>query len=376
MKNSPKNIQDLKKCIASTVRSQSYWGENVPISWTKLASVLKKIQRDSKIYALLDVLEAFRSINDLNNENEEELVNALTFFHETGEVLFHSKTENIILDVQWFVDAFKLIILDEEHVDMKYPEFEELIEYGLLSNELLDKLWTNGNFYQHKESLIYHMKQLDMLAELSKEIWYVPCMNKQTYVRTILKNCNVSSTLCFLFEFLPFVIFHRLVVACINRFEMKPWISEGKECIFHTVTILSCKDQTHRLLIGICDNKERTHREFPYSIEIQINITKPREIETELTLSLKRRICEILSSLTKAFRSCESAYTVGYRCKVEPFGGESEGQIISEEEMSESEFDCSKCSVVHLVNVGYIRNFWEVIIVEIPKNKIGKVSYK
>lgn len=32
MKNSPKNIQDLKKCIASTVRSQSYWGEDVPIS--------------------------------------------------------------------------------------------------------------------------------------------------------------------------------------------------------------------------------------------------------------------------------------------------------------------------------------------------------
>ena len=344
------------------MRSQSHWGEDVPISWTILASVLKKLQKDSKIYNILDLLRAFQSINDLSMENEEALVNALTFFHETGNVLFQSKTENIILDVQWFVDAFKLIILDEEHGDMKNPEFEELFKFGLLSNAYLDELWTKNNFFQHKESLVYHMKQLDMLAELSKEKWYVPCMNKQTYCWKIIENCNVSSTLCFLFKFLPFVIFHRLVVACINRLEMKPWIREGRECIFHTVTILSCKDQTHRLLIGICENKELTHKNCPYSIEIQINVINSREIDTELTSSLQIRIFGILSDLTQACSSCEDSFTVGYRCSLKPFKKKPEDHIITQEEMDRktSDLECSKCVNVHLVNLESILKFWEV----------------
>ncbi|XP_078326477.1 uncharacterized protein LOC111124123 isoform X3 [Crassostrea virginica] len=359
MKHSNKNIEDIKKCVASTVKSQSHWGEDVPISWTKLASVLKKLQKDNKIYLYLDLLRFVQNSIELAMENEEELVNALTFFHETGEILFQSETGNIILDLQWFVDAFKCIILDETHVDMKYPEFEELNENGFLSKKILDELWNNDNFYHHKKVLVNHMKKLDMLAELSEEMWYVPCMNKQTYYWTILENCNVSSRLCFLFEFLPFVIYHRLVVACINKLEMKPWISEGRKCIFHTVAILSCKDPYHRVLIGICDNNEPTHKESPYSIEIQINVTEPREIDTKLTSEVQGRICEILSNLTQAFTSRESSFSVGYRCRLKPFGANPDGQIIKEAELSESEFDCSKCRKVHLVDVRSIRKFWE-----------------
>ena len=363
-KESNKNVDNFKRCLASTVKTQSHWGEEVPISWTKLESVFKHLQKGCKVFPFSILLRIVLRTNDLGINNAEDLLNALTFFNETGVILFQSEIKHvIILDIQWFVDAFKCIILDEKHVKDKtfLDNFDELHEYGLLSNNLLEKLWKNDNFYQYKKSLVNHMKQLDMLAELSEEMWYVPCMNKQKFNSTILDNCNASSRLCFLFEFLPFVIYHRLVVACINNMGMKPWKSTGRMCIFHTVTILTYKDDTHRVLVAICDNKERTHRDFPYSLEIQINVTKPREIDTRTTSKIQELICQNITVLTQGFFSCKRHSHVGYRCKLVPFGRNLESHIIKEEEMTKQDYECSKCSKVHIVNVDSIRRFWKVI---------------
>ncbi|XP_078321960.1 uncharacterized protein LOC111112093 isoform X3 [Crassostrea virginica] len=362
-KQSDKNVEAFKECLADTVKSQSHWGERVPISLTKLEAVLKKLKERNKVVSFSNLL---RLVLDLKINKEEDLLNALIFFNDTGVILFRSEIKDIIiLDVQWLVDAFKRIIFDEEHMEAMemraFAEFQVLNDNGLLSSKVLNVLWQNSDFYQHKHSLVNHMKQLDMLAELSKELWYVPCMNKQKYSSEILNNCNVSSRFCFLFEYLPFIIYHRLVVACINdpNMGMKPWKRSERMCIFHTVTILTYKDDTHRVLIAICDNKELPHREFPYSIEIQINVTKPREIDTRLTSKLKKEISDKLTVLTRGISSSEFYPHVGYRCKLETFGKNVESHIITEEEMSGSEYDCPKCSQPHIVDVGSIRRFWE-----------------
>ena len=366
-KQSDKNVEAFKECLADTVKSQSHWGERVPISWTKLEAVLKKLKESNYVVSFSNLL---RLVLDLKINKEEDLLNALIFFNDTGVILFRSEIKDIIiLDVQWLVDAFKRIIFDEKHMeameDMSdFEEFQDLKEHGLLSSKVLNVLWQNSDFYKHKHSLVNHMKQLDMLAELSKELWYVPCMNKQKYSWEILNNCNVSSRFCFLFEFLPFIIYNLLVVACINdpNMGMKPWKRSERMCIFHTVTILTCEDNTHRVLIAICDNKERTHKDFPYSIEIQINVTKPREIDTRLTSKLKKEISDKLTVLTGGISSSEFYPHFGYRCKLETFGKNVESHIIKEEEMSKPKYDCSKCIENHIVDVGSIRRFWEVIV--------------
>lgn len=92
--------------------------------------------------------------------------------------------------------------MDETHKTIKdqnnFKDFDELHNHGILSKKLLVELWRTSNFYEHKRSLIYHMKELDMLVELSEEMWYVPCMNKQQYSCEMLENCNISSTLLFI----------------------------------------------------------------------------------------------------------------------------------------------------------------------------------
>ena len=366
-KLSDKNVKAFKECLAATVKSQSHWGESVPISWTKLEAVLKKLKESNNVISFSNLLKYFSETNDLEMNKQEDLLNALMFFNDTGVILFRSEIKDIIiLDVQWFVDAFKRIIFDEKHMEaMKdmsdFAEFQELNEHGLLTSTVLNVLWRNSDFYQHKESLVNHMKHLDMLAELSKELWYVPCMNKQKFDSTILDNCNVSSRLCFLFEFLPFVIYHRLVVACINKMEMKPRLNTKSKCFFHKETILNYNDDTHRVLIALCDNKESLHRNFPYSIEIQINVTKPREIDTRITSIIKKLICQNLTVLTQGISSCEVFSQIGYRCRLEPFGKDIESHIIKDDEMLNSEYDCPKCTQSHIVDVHSIRRFWEVI---------------
>ena len=361
-KLSNKNVEDFKKCLVSTVNLQSHWGEKVPISWTKLESVLRKLKEISKVFPFSALLINILKTNDLRINNEEDLLNALMFFNDTGVILFRAEIKDIIiLDVQWLVDAFKRIIFDEEHIeaieDMSdFAEFQELNEHGLLSSKVLNVLWRKSNFYTHRDILLDHMKQLDMVAELSEEMWYVPCMNKQKFDSTILDNCNVSSRLCFLFEFLPFVIYHRLVVACINKMKMKHWLNTKSKCFFHKETILNYNDDTHRVLIAICDNKESLHRDFPYSIEIQINVTKPREIDIRITSIIKELICQNLTVLTQGISSSQ----IGYRCRLEPFGKDIESHIIKDEEMLASEYDCPKCNQSHIVDVHSIRRFWEV----------------
>ncbi|XP_078321794.1 uncharacterized protein LOC111112647 [Crassostrea virginica] len=364
-KLSDKNVEAFKECLATTVKSQRHWGERVPISWTKLESVLRKFKERNNVLSFSNLLRNVLETNDLKINNAEDLINALIFFNDTGVILFRSEIKDIIiLDVQWLVDAFKRIIFDEEHMEAMegmsdFAEFQELTEHGLLTSNALNVLWQNSDFYQHKESLVNHMKHLDMLAELSEELWYVPCMNKQKFDSTILDNCNVSSRLCFLFEFLPFVIYHRLVVACINNMGMKPRLNTKSKCIFHTVTILGYKDDTHRVLIALCDNKESLHREFPFSIEIQINVTKPREIDTRITSIIKELVCQNLNVLTQGHSSCEIYSQIGYRCRLEQFGKDIESHIIKDEEMRASEYDCPKCNQSHIVDVQSIRRFWE-----------------
>ena len=141
---------------------------------------------------------------------------------------------------------------------------------------------------------------------------------------------------------------------------MEPWKCSERMCIYHKVTILIYKD--HRVLIAICDNKERPHRDFPYSIEIQINVTNPRKIDTLITSKLKEDISERLTVLTQCISSSEFYFRVGYRCRLGTFGEDEESHIIKEEDMSASEYDCPNCSQRHIVKVDSIRRFWEVIV--------------
>lgn len=360
-KESVENINDLKRCIASTLTSLDHWGVHVPIAWNKLEYVLRTAGEYFNIYSFSDLQKDAAIADDIFMKSKEELITALEFFNDTGLILFRNEIGNenvVILNVQWFVNAFKCIIMDEIHLEKKTNEnlqdFDNLYRNGLLSIELLNALWGHSDFYSHQSNLVKHMKHLDMLAELEPGLWYVPCMNKQRYTETVLENCTISYTLCFVFDFLPTDVYHRLINACINKLNMTLW-KRNEYCIYHTVTILKCKNTTHRLVIGI----RYGEKDAVYSIEIQAIETHPRKPESQWCSEIKENIYRILSDLT--FTSRGISFQVGYLCSKIPHTYLPQGYTILEKDMGKA-VDCCKCPSVHVVDVELILGFWEVCI--------------
>lgn len=369
-KEHDRNIDDLKRCIVSTLTSLDNWGENVPIAWNKLEYVLRTKSKFLKVYSFSDLEKEAGIADEIFMNCKEDLITALKFFNDTGLILFRKEIQNenenvVILDVQWFVDAFKRIIMDEMHSDQtkynndNFKDFNDLYRYGLLSSKLLKTLWGDSDLNRYKQNLVEHMKHLYMLAELKPESWYVPCMNKQKYSESVLDNCNVSSTLCFVFKFLPFDIYHRLIAACINKLNLDLWKRNKKEYhIYHTVTILKCKNTMHRLMIGIGEKEK--HDSYPYSIEIQAIETKQRNPDIQFCSKIKNNITQILSELTLTFKSSGDKFQVGYLCKTTPHKNPQHGHIILEGALKKKVVDCNGCTTVHAVDGKSILRFWEV----------------
>ena len=82
-KLSDKNVEAFKECLAATVKSQSHWGERVPISWTKLESVLRKLKKRNNVFSFSNLLKCVLETNDLKINNENDLLNAPIFFNDT-----------------------------------------------------------------------------------------------------------------------------------------------------------------------------------------------------------------------------------------------------------------------------------------------------
>lgn len=359
-------MKDLKDYIAFTMTNQKHWGEHVPVAWTKLESFLKKMRESIKICLFSCLLETVKKSKDLQINTEGELKTALKFFHDTGVILFRKEIENIIiLDVQWFVDAFKCIVIDERHFQTIPPDQQKernsLTSSGLLYNTLLDCLWGNNDYQQYKEYILIHMEGLNMLAKVDPTFWYVPCMNTEKYTTEIIReDCNVSSTLCFMFEFLPLVIFHRLVCACINNMKMTLWEYGKTLCIYHTVVILKLENMNNQVLIGIRDKSEKDSGRYPFSIEIQAVVVKPRPIDNNSCFLLRKNISEILETLTKTSHSHGKQYLEGYRCEINPYNDLPEDNILQRDSMSKDVVDCTRCVKRHVVDVESILGFWEV----------------
>lgn len=74
--------------------------------------------------------------------NETEITETLTFLHRVGSLLYFNDEEElrniVILDVQWFVNAFKCVITDS--VEMEKVNNKKLIKFhktGELDDETL-----------------------------------------------------------------------------------------------------------------------------------------------------------------------------------------------------------------------------------------------
>ncbi|CAH1247367.1 Hypp7899 [Branchiostoma lanceolatum] len=247
-------LSDLRDCILKIAQEQNHMGRRIPISWLDLKSKLMKKKEVDKTCTLDTVID----LNDSSPVSEEftpeqTAVIILRFFHLCGDIIFFDTPELhkfVVLDPQWFVDVQKTIItIPKYRLDGKIKQWERLEDEGMLEDSLVDAVWENKrrqevlkcNLKDHKDELLLMMEKFDVVLRCSPESedetnTTTPSPGKPTYfVPSLLtaakdeaklypKGTKRSKPVFAVFKgrFCPIGLYHRLVIACMRRYNKLP----------------------------------------------------------------------------------------------------------------------------------------------------------
>ncbi|XP_062604800.1 uncharacterized protein LOC134266593 [Saccostrea cucullata] len=276
----------------------------------------------------------FKSLDEL------EVDDMLRYFKEIGLSIYFAEKglrENIIIDVQWFVDAFKNIITDPTHAEPfceRVKEWEIFMNTGRISDLALVKVWGKKSSYiAQKDIIIPYMEKLGILAIVRTERnareenmipdYYIPSINKTEFRKEcrITEDVNKTPVLVFCFKtFIPHFFFFRLVALCFSMWEPLRDDLVCKNVAFY-------KDKGGDRNIAIAVNKT--------SIQLQVYTPdKTIQLTNDKTKEIRATIEKMMNSITSTFHQ-QVLYEVGYPCRDIDITEEDEDCFLSEEEVAE-----------------------------------------
>ncbi|XP_062583343.1 uncharacterized protein LOC134245096 [Saccostrea cucullata] len=279
----------------------------------------------------------------------------LQFFHDLKEILYFNQNllgNVIIVDVQWFADAFKNVITDKNHAEEDLFEFasdwDKFDETGELNDTLLSAIWkmNNNGYLEQKEDIMLYMEKLGLLAKMDNTKWYVPCMNKKQFPKNRFTSYPSSSILCYAFNVLPAGIYQRLIASCL-QIPWKPASSRDGPFIYQTAAVFLF--EKHNILLGMT----------PTEIQLQVFNTEG-EVDVSTCLAVKKEIDNMLSILSRTFQA-DFKFQLAFKCKASGFVDGQESSVINEDEFSGSGFQCLSCpeEKMHFINTEDIIKYWK-----------------
>ncbi|XP_070570310.1 probable serine/threonine-protein kinase pats1 [Ptychodera flava] len=170
---------------------------------------------------------------------EAEVMKALEFYHNVGEILHFSSIpelkDTVILNVEWLLNLFKILITkSSKHTKYLGTKIklrcliDELHHEGKLHEELVDYILEHNKRKEDKTTLLKMMEMYDIICEISpnpqgKRMFYLPSLiqKDEQGENSIIFPAN-SSVHCHLYihfvgNFLPEGLFYRLLVRCLKR---------------------------------------------------------------------------------------------------------------------------------------------------------------
>lgn len=300
------NLTDIKKCIAKLVRNSKSFEERIRPVWAIFEQILqrKKLQR---IISRKKLDEIKSGLNKELRMNEEEITKMLCFFHRVGTLLYFDEkglNETIILDIQWFANAFKSLV--NFPVNIKDTDYicERLRRTGLIYEEEVTEIWkgkAKEEYIMHKKEILAYMEQLGFLTMMhEKRPWYyIPSMNKRKFENTeIYKGSTKSSMLCFMFDEkrqLPVFPFYGIVLKCMHLPKWSILRENDKICLYENSACFLFR--RHIVVICLCK----------YQIHVQVWAPARENIDVNLRLEIQKTVAGKIREY-KGFR-----YKIGYK---------------------------------------------------------------
>ncbi|XP_062570741.1 uncharacterized protein LOC134232780, partial [Saccostrea cucullata] len=331
-------LHDLETCLFN-IASNQRWNENIPREWSFFGLEINQKKHSERILKISKITTKVPEITAKGQKGsgnaEKGAQDMLRYYHDAGKALYFNENglkEEVIIDVQWFIDAFKHIITDKLHskgIPVAPGDWDEYYKTGNLQDKLLTEIWKHNDEelfknlkdeelfkklkeedenYQiedgsyekdkrylkcHKGTLLNFMQRLGLLG-LGTESHYVPCMNRKEIEAKLLdiieKSKSKSSVLVYQFEFLPFFLFYRLVVACMQEDGWYVQQNHGTSCLYKNAALFSCLETT--FLLSVTEE----------SIQLQVFCLIPGSaLDRVETCKIQGRIEDMLDDLAGTF---------------------------------------------------------------------------
>ncbi len=177
------SFNDLRYQFSKSLKQQSTWGEERPVRWLKLEADMKEVVNE-KTQKPLKYLK-FGEIRDISQDygmQSAELEACLGYLHSKGDIVWFPDTwlrDVIILDPQWLVDVFKVLITPAIFMGKKatWEEKAQLYSSGIVSFSSLEKFWAGND----ARFLVEMLQKFDLILPIGKgegksRKFCVPCM--------------------------------------------------------------------------------------------------------------------------------------------------------------------------------------------------------
>ncbi|XP_070565257.1 probable serine/threonine-protein kinase pats1 [Ptychodera flava] len=226
------SVETLRLKLQQLAMEQFFLGE-VPAKWIQLELSMRELRKE-KIS-----LDEVKELGKRMRMKEAEVIEALEFYHSVGEILYYKAVpelqNTIILDVEWLVNLFKILItqsITHKKKRQTPPKIISLVvdlhHEGRLHEELIDYRLKRHDRQEDKQILLKMMELYDIICELPVKfgegrMYYLPSlMQKDAEGKNSAifpANSSVCCQLCFHFigNFLPEGLYYRLLIRCIRR---------------------------------------------------------------------------------------------------------------------------------------------------------------
>lgn len=266
---------------------------------------------------------------------DSDITDMLLFLHRVGTLLYFDENQlrdTIILDMQWFAQAFKCIVAYDVGEQNNDPKGVEFLKRGEIDDDELEIIWGKKDalYLAKKKEILLYMEQLGLLAACKTEknlFYYIPSMNKREF-KDDGKHVKKSSILCFQFEKhgqLPVYLFDSIVIKCLKIPEWSILQEKGDNCIYDKVACFSYR----HLIVVMCLCK--------FQIQVQLRALAKREIAQGLREEVQNLVEEKIKECKKY------VFQIGYKCENGIFNNEDEDSFVAVEKFSAENAMCPVC---------------------------------
>jgi hypothetical protein len=324
-------LENVKHCIVKTVMQLPHWGEEIPSNWIMLAQIFDEKKKNGFRILKRDELER---MEELEFSAEEDLDDMLRFFQEIGHIIYFADMQlksTVIINVQWFVDAFKHIITDRKHIPVNSKACDTRMGTGRISESTFHKIWNDSGditYIQHQDDILPYMQKLGLItqklrdSERDENMYYVPSMNRvdfSTSFADIINRGNKTSVFIFRFNtYLPHFFFFRLVVGCLEK-----WEALNQNMLCKSAAFYKTHNYSHCIAIAVNET----------SILLQVfTLGKEAKLKSPIVCEIRNEVQNCVADITRTFHE-KVNYDIGYSCKDVAINRVDDDLFLSEDEV-------------------------------------------